>query len=65
MNIIYKKRRLVKLTEICHELIEEAQSSSLELLNNNRVVSNVEEYSENSAITLLATDILNQINCIK
>jgi len=65
MNIIYKKRRLIKLTEICHELIEEAQSSSLELLNNNRVVSNVEEYSENSAITLLATDILNQINCIK
>jgi len=64
MNIIYKNRRLVKLTEICHELINEARSSSLKLLNN-QVVNNVDEFSENSAITLLATDILNQINHIK
>ena len=65
MNIIYKKRRLVKLTEICHELIDEARTSSLKLLYNKQVYTDVEEYSENSAITLLATDILNQINCIK
>jgi len=65
MNIIYKKRRLIKLTEICHELIDEARISSLKLLYNKQVYTDVEEYSENSAITLLATDILNQINCIK